>query len=89
MSAKSDALAGGKGVVLCDTHEEASQVLFDFMQNPNVSVKTQRILFERKLYGQEVSAFAALDDAAFNRAEDPRIIRINTELKVAKASILK
>ncbi|MGC6509417.1 MAG: phosphoribosylamine--glycine ligase [Myxococcota bacterium] len=58
---KSDALAGGKGVVLCDTQEEASQVLFDFMQNPNVSVKTQRILFERKLYGQEVSAFAALD----------------------------
>lgn len=58
---KSDALAGGKGVVLCDTKEEAETVVFDFMKNPKVRVKTNRILFEHKLKGKEVSAFAALD----------------------------
>lgn len=58
---KSDALAGGKGVVLCDTLEEAEKVIFDFMKNPKISVQTDHILFEKKLKGREVSAFAALD----------------------------
>jgi phosphoribosylamine--glycine ligase len=58
---KSDALAGGKGVVLCDTRLEAEKVLFDFMKNPAVSVQTDQILFEKKLHGRELSAFALLD----------------------------
>lgn len=58
---KSDALAGGKGVVLCDSRAEATQVLFDFMKNPAVSVQTDHILFEKKLHGRELSAFALLD----------------------------
>ena len=58
---KSDELAGGKGVVLCDIKEEAQQVIFDFMENPSISVKTRRILFEKKLLGQEISAFALFD----------------------------
>ena len=62
---KSDALAGGKGVVLCDTKEEAQKVLFDFMKNPAVSVQTNKILFEKKLRGREVSAFALLDGENF------------------------
>lgn len=58
---KTDALAGGKGVVLCDTLEEAQDVVRQFMVDPSIKVKTQRILFEERLYGKEVSAFALLD----------------------------
>ena len=58
---KSDALAGGKGVVLCDTKEEAQKVVHQFMIDPTISVHTEHILFEQKLHGREVSAFALLD----------------------------
>ena len=58
---KSDALAGGKGVVLCDSLTEAETVVMDFMVNPAVTVQTDRILLEEKLYGVEVSAFALCD----------------------------
>ena len=58
---KSDELAGGKGVVLCDNKEKAQQIVFDFMENSAISVKTQRILFEKKIRGREISAFALFD----------------------------
>ena len=32
---KSDALAGGKGVVLCDSVSEAKKVVHAFMEDPN------------------------------------------------------
>jgi len=62
---KSDALAGGKGVVLCDTQEQAQKVIHQFMVDPNIKVKTERILFEERLHGKEVSAFALLDASGF------------------------
>lgn len=55
---KADGLAGGKGVVVTYDLEEARQTLYDFMKDPSVSVKTDRILFEHILSGEEVSAFA-------------------------------
>lgn len=55
---KVDGLAGGKGVVVTKDRQEAEQALFDFMKDPHVSVKTERILFEDILEGEEVSAFA-------------------------------
>ncbi len=55
---KADGLAGGKGVVVTYDIEEAKKTLFDFMKDPEVSVKTDRILFEHILPGEEVSAFA-------------------------------
>ena len=58
---KSDALAGGKGVVLCDSVSEAKKVVHAFMEDPTVTVKTDQILFEEKLYGVELSAFALCD----------------------------
>lgn len=61
---KTDSLAGGKGVVLCDNQDAAREVLFDFMKNSAISVQTERILFEKKLKGREVSAFALLDGEA-------------------------
>jgi len=58
---KSDALAEGKGVVVTHDRAEAEAVLYDFMVNPEVSVKTDRILIEEKLVGKEASAFALCD----------------------------
>jgi phosphoribosylamine--glycine ligase len=62
---KSDSLAGGKGVVLCDTLTEAKEVVHQFMVDPNIKVQTEHILFEKKLHGTEVSAFALLDGENF------------------------
>ena len=58
---KSDALAEGKGVVVTHDRAEAESVLYDFMVNPEVSVKTDSILIEEKLVGKEASAFALCD----------------------------
>lgn len=58
---KSDALAEGKGVVVTHDRAEAEAVLYDFMVNPEVSVKTDSILIEDKLVGKEASAFALCD----------------------------
>jgi phosphoribosylamine--glycine ligase len=58
---KSDALAEGKGVVVTHDRAEAEAVLYDFMVNPEVSIKTDRILIEEKLLGKEASAFALCD----------------------------
>ena len=58
---KSDALAGGKGVVLCDTLDEAKAVVYSFMKDPTVTVNTERIMFEETLTGVELSAFALCD----------------------------
>ena len=55
---KADGLAGGKGVVVTFDRKEAEETLFDFMKNPDVSIKTEEILFEHVLPGEEVSAFA-------------------------------
>jgi phosphoribosylamine---glycine ligase len=55
---KADGLAGGKGVVVTHNRSEAETTLYDFMKNPDVSVKTSEILFEAKLHGKELSAFA-------------------------------
>jgi phosphoribosylamine--glycine ligase len=55
---KADGLAGRKGVVVTYDIEEAKNTLYDFMKDPAISVKTDRILFEHILPGDEVSAFA-------------------------------
>lgn len=62
---KSDALAAGKGVVVTHSLEEAQKVVVDFMDNPDCSVKTEKILFEKLLSGREVSAFALCDGESF------------------------
>ncbi len=62
---KADSLAGGKGVVVTHDRREAEKVLHDFMVNPEISVKTERILIEEKLIGKEASAFALCDGENF------------------------
>lgn len=62
---KADGLAAGKGVVVTHDRAEAEKTLYDFMQNPACTVKTARVLFEEKLTGKEVSAFALCDGETF------------------------
>ena len=62
---KADALAGGKGVVVAKDKQEAKKAVFDFMENPACSVKTEGIVLEKCLQGREVSAFALCDGENF------------------------
>ncbi|MCY4523428.1 MAG: phosphoribosylamine--glycine ligase, partial [Halobacteriovoraceae bacterium] len=62
---KADCLAGGKGVVVAKTRQEAGKAVFDFTENPACSVKTQGILLEECLQGRELSAFALCDGENF------------------------
>jgi phosphoribosylamine--glycine ligase len=55
---KADGLAGGKGVVVTYSAEEARETVFDFMQNPEVSIHSEQLLLEEVLPGEEVSCFA-------------------------------
>jgi phosphoribosylamine--glycine ligase len=63
---KADGLAGGKGVVVTYDLQEAIDTLYDFMQNPNCSVKADTILIEECLTGTEISAFALCDGINFH-----------------------
>lgn len=62
---KADSLAAGKGVVVTHELEEAKSTLYDFMVNPDCSVKTKRMLIEEKLVGKELSSFALCDGNEF------------------------
>jgi phosphoribosylamine--glycine ligase len=55
---KADALAGGKGVVVTKDLEVAKKTTLDFLENKQCQVKTDEILFETRLDGKELSAFA-------------------------------
>ncbi len=58
---KADGLAAGKGVFICDTPEEATDVL-ELMQNdPSLSGASYRIVIEEFMTGEEVSVFALCD----------------------------
>ncbi|MBT3584955.1 MAG: phosphoribosylamine--glycine ligase [Halobacteriovoraceae bacterium] len=62
---KSDALAGGKGVVVTHSREIAEKTLNDFMNSAECSVTTENVLIEEKLLGKELSIFAICDGASF------------------------
>ena len=58
---KTDVLAGGKGVVVAHSFDEARDALYNFMENPNCTIKSERVLIEKKLLGEELSWFALCD----------------------------
>ena len=62
---KSDSLAGGKGVVVTDDLLTAKKALYDFMENPDCTVKSKKILIEKKLSGKEFSMFALCSGSSF------------------------
>lgn len=58
---KCDALAAGKGVVVAQTMEEAREASFNFMKKESFSVHSERLVFEERLEGREMSLFVLSD----------------------------
>lgn len=57
---KADWLAGGKGVIVADTHDEAESAVRSLFAGAPPGA---RILLEERMVGREVSAFALVSDA--------------------------
>ena len=58
---KADGLAAGKGVRVCQTHDEAFEALEDFMVERIFGEAGSRVVIEEFLCGREVSAMAFCD----------------------------
>ena len=62
---KVDSLAQGKGVIVCQTKEEAIKAVKGFMDGSYLGYPAERILLEELITGPEVSAFALCDGKNF------------------------
>lgn len=58
---KADGLAAGKGAVVCDTLEEAENVLYDMMVKKIFAEASEKVVIEKKLKGVEISVIAFCD----------------------------
>lgn len=58
---KTSGLAGGKGVIVPDTRAEAEVALIDIMGKKVFGDSGNQVVFQQRLHGQEVSAFALSD----------------------------
>lgn len=58
---KADGLAGGKGVMLCHSEEEAADVLDAMMTMGQFGAASSRVVIEEFLYGEEASFLAFCD----------------------------
>jgi phosphoribosylamine--glycine ligase len=58
---KADGLAAGKGVVICQTHEEAVQALKEMLQDGKFGAAGNKVVIEQFLTGIELSVFALTD----------------------------
>jgi phosphoribosylamine--glycine ligase len=58
---KADGLAAGKGVVICQTHDEAQQVFADMILNKQFGEASTRVVVEQFLSGIEISVFVLTD----------------------------
>ena len=58
---KADGLARGKGVIVCDSHEEAHQAIDEMMEERVFGSAGNRIVIEQRIEGDEVSVFALCD----------------------------
>jgi phosphoribosylamine--glycine ligase len=62
---KCDGLAAGKGVIVCDTKDEAMKAIDAFLVDDKLNIGNSKIVLEEKLEGPEVSAFALCDGENF------------------------
>lgn len=62
---KVDALAQGKGVIVCQTKDEALNAVKSFFDGTYLGYKVDKILLEERIHGPEVSAFALCDGESF------------------------
>lgn len=58
---KADGLAAGKGVVICQTHEEALQVFEEMIMHKQFGDASAKVVVEQFLSGIEVSVFVLTD----------------------------
>ncbi|MFW5722650.1 MAG: phosphoribosylamine--glycine ligase [Desulfohalobiaceae bacterium] len=58
---KADGLAAGKGVVICQTREEALEALDDMMRKRVFGTAGERVVIEEALHGEEASFLAFCD----------------------------
>jgi phosphoribosylamine--glycine ligase len=58
---KADGLAAGKGVVICQSHEEAQQVFEEMILNRQFGEASSRVVVEQFLSGIEISVFVLTD----------------------------
>jgi len=58
---KADGLAAGKGVVVCESEEEALQAVDEIMVKKKFGAAGNRVVIEEKLTGEEVSVLAFTD----------------------------
>jgi phosphoribosylamine---glycine ligase len=58
---KADGLAAGKGVVICQTHEEAQQVFAEMILHKQFGEASSRVVVEQFLSGIEISVFVLTD----------------------------
>ena len=58
---KADGLATGKGVVLPETEDEAKEILRGMMSGAAFGEAGKKVVFQERLHGQELSAFALSD----------------------------
>lgn len=58
---KADGLAAGKGVVICQSHEEAQQVFEEMIVNHQFGEASSRVVVEQFLDGIEISVFVLTD----------------------------
>ncbi|MBL7850033.1 MAG: phosphoribosylamine--glycine ligase [Cyclobacteriaceae bacterium] len=62
---KADGLAAGKGVIICQTHEEAKSTLKDMLSNHLFGEASARVLVEEFLSGIELSVFVLTDGESY------------------------
>lgn len=58
---KADGLAAGKGVIICNDHNEANKAVDDIMRNKIFMAAGEQIVIEECLFGEEVSILAISD----------------------------
>lgn len=58
---KADGLAAGKGVVICETHEQAQQVFAEMILGKQFGEASSRVVVEQFLKGIEISVFVLTD----------------------------
>ena len=58
---KADGLAAGKGVIICETFENAKSAILDFFENDKFGDAGKKVVIEEFLEGPEVSVFAVTD----------------------------
>lgn len=58
---KADGLAAGKGVLICESRDEASGVLLDMLQGTSFGKAGTRVVVEEFLSGEEASVFVITD----------------------------